>query len=212
MESPSVLNRFDPPAACPECGYALAGLPPGGRCPECGWAYGGEVVLVAPTDVAMSANRWAVLGFAALAALAIGAGYKAVNVLADDRTFLFALGVASTAVVAFLAIWLYVRGRSGGMRAQGRFSAHGFACRLGPGPASWQAWAQRHRVALSTVSPRKGGPRRRHAIRVKTLVSGIWDEELESCSVDFEASEAEAQAIHHQLTQWRSEAVGAGAA
>ena len=63
-------------AACPECGYALDGLPDDGRCPECGRAYDrAELTLfgsaLGTTAGTAKASRWKVAGHAAFLGLII---------------------------------------------------------------------------------------------------------------------------------------------
>ena len=203
---PSV-EAFNPPQFCPACGYALKGLPAVGRCPECGAGYGGEVVLFDEPGIAAWHARWAAAGFAIVAAMQAVVLSDAVS---RGKPVLVAAAVLSVVVYGAWAVRRAIGIRSGGSRGQARFGATGFAHRLGPGPAAWERWGERHRLILTPVAPPGDGPPRQHVLRIKTLVTGVWDEEREALRMDFEAGEVEAQQIYEQLAAWRAAAIDGG--
>ena len=96
---------------CPGCGYMLTGLPPAGACPECGRAYDEQLVVLygwaaGSRGNALSGNRRAVIGFAALAAFNLF--NIAVNRLLRPSAFWTVALLAWLALVVAV-VWLRVR-------------------------------------------------------------------------------------------------------
>ena len=202
---------FNPPAWCPECGYALTGLPAAGRCPECGWEYGTEIVLFAPLDVAASQR---IISIVAYAGIGIGWGWMAIRSFAGSR-WMFATFAGGAAMLwGYFSLRAVVRGRRGGLRVQARFGTRGFAGRAGPGPVYWMPWRAGDEPALVKVKPlgepSSGGEIFRFVLviqREAIIQVGRMDQVVR---IDLNATAAEARAVRAKLVSLRDAAVAGG--
>lgn len=133
--------------ACPECGYALRGLPAEGTCFECGFDYDqGTIVLYGwPTGhrayITLSGAETNIVLLAiatfACAALVVLAGWDAVSTIAIGGTWLGLL-------IVLVRRWARAKSpESPPAPPQVRFSRYGFAQRQGFGPVKLQLWRRK---------------------------------------------------------------------
>ncbi len=141
IDSPDPLAS--PPRWCPECGYAMLGLPAAGRCPECGWGYDEQTVVLYGRRLRgaeRSARRWTpadrvvgvVLGWV------IAFGFLMVAIVTGQWSLLLWWG-GFLAFVGFL-IWVQAHSREGWRSHQLRLTPAGYAARRGFGPARVWPW------------------------------------------------------------------------
>ena len=151
-ESPDPLAS--PPARCPECGYAMAGLPPVGQCPECGWGYDDQIIVLfgrgtsVREAVANTSTRDTVITLCML--------------LAFTGIMTWGL-VGSSQWLVLMAVWAIVLLIGGGLlyarRAklepveQLRLSAAGFGGRRGFGKVRFEPWGPDVDVVISHRTP-----------------------------------------------------------
>ena len=197
---------FAPPPVCPECGYALAGLPPAGRCPECGWACGEEVVIFA-AGFATGNERWVARWAGILAALAaVNASLSFGGI--GGRWVMAALSGGWALCCAWFCAKQVLRRRKGRV-GQARFGPLGFARRVGFGPVRWRPWEARHTPELVPLEPGADeGQRRRYALLIDrpkvSLIRGTWP----FMWVKVEAAPGEAEALVRRVRALRDAAVG----
>jgi hypothetical protein len=151
---------------CPECGYALRGLPAKSTCPECGFEYDQSVVVLYgwPTGhrayITLSRAEISivllVVATFACAALLVLSGGAAVPVIAIGGTWLGLL-------VVLVRRWARAREpESPSAPHQLRFSRRGFAQRHGFGPVKIQPWYRRsHLESLARRGTTSGGRKNR---------------------------------------------------
>ncbi len=201
---------FNPPPFCPECGYALRGLPAAGRCPECGWGYGRELVLFESADVAAGRSGW----WSVHALNAAFVVFLVVTLLMVTRWLQYDGFVQNLLVLLAVGAVGWVKSILSGRDLerglwQARFSPAGFASRRGAGPARWVRWNDMQAVELKAVYPPDEGPARRHVLRVRRRVDSLWEADEALLRIEFDATAAEARAVHDRLIAWRHAAVGA---
>ena len=198
-------NRPDPPERCPECGYALTGLPAAGRCPECGWALGEEAVVYFPSVFA-EPGRWYDVTLLMNSAIM---GVEAVSFFRGSQWVWSAFLGGSVLFMLYMLgkrIWLR---RNGPAIAQARFGPGGFARREGYGPVRWRPWEGRH-VPLLKPLKRPGNPpvpwfrlRIKGSGRLSVLRPTVLP-----FAMNFKLPAQEARALFRRVHAWRDAAVG----
>ena len=194
---------FDPPPVCPECGYALVGLPATGRCPECGWGWAQEAVVYAAPDPAW---RMMYRAEGTCGALAVLAGVLAALNFTGSRWVLTA-GFAGAGLfwlyLLLARLWL----RWGGPPVeQARFGPRGFARRIGFGPVRWRPWEAGHAVALSGRAIDEDFPVQRLRLRIVNPARRFPALRKQGLEMFFNAPPADAAALVDRLVGWRDAA------
>lgn len=153
-DGPSAADPLaSPPARCPECGYALAGLPTAGRCPECGWAYDAETIVLYGRHATEPGDRELSMGAAAVITALLVAGLVTAGVaLASAGRYWPALLVGGFG--ALLAAGVWHRNRQEATRSiQLRLCATGYAQRRGFGRARLSPWLAGESVEVEFADP-----------------------------------------------------------
>jgi hypothetical protein len=133
-------------AHCPQCGYALEGLPVSGLCPECGFEYFPDLVVLYGRGAGgkqTGMGNWLTVVYCIVS--------MAVYLLVDTR-WMRAPWLPGVVILALVLVFeWYRRAMARGMpsETQLRLSPHGFAQRDGLGEATLAPWTKDRQVAWS---------------------------------------------------------------
>ena len=190
------------PQQCPDCGYALHGLPPAGICPECGAPYDpGQIILygwAGPTKSRMANSR---SGPAIAGAIAAAAVLLCLAFVYRRRVGWEGI-VAAAALAAGMAAIVYHRRSLGTPPVQVRLQPEGVAQRDGVGPVALEPWQGRWELHLV---PNGTGRRRLILYRLK---GGRWTTVLQPVDLDFECDPERAKELGRRVHSYVAAAGG----